>query len=261
MAALSCLSDALRIRNTVTQDVNKLILSLVKCNTEAPMNSSKAMPTEPFVKLFLTWPGNWFLTVEQLRLQCLTLLALNVMLRPSDVAPMACTYDHDNNCFQKFIMTTDSVIFKKDGSVNLTFHGIENDTLRDGFEVNLRPGSCVQVDLVVTLCTHIERTKYQWLSSRPLFLVLKPPFRPKSAKTVSTVLMKAITLVGLDNQGFNTKSFRPTGAMTAIQSGLNPDSIRKVGHWKCSETFENHYIHAQPESDFTDIILGLKSNS
>ena len=137
VTAFSCLSDLLRIKNPLTPDINKLILGLVKCKTSAPMARSKEMPVEPFVKLFVTWPENWFLTIEQLRLKCITLLAMNVMLHPSDIAPMARFYDHDNDCFQRFVMSTDNVCLRKDGSVNLTYHGIKNDTWRDGFKVNV----------------------------------------------------------------------------------------------------------------------------
>ena len=81
---------------------------------------------------------------------------------------------------------------------------------------------------------------------------------PSGAKTIGRILTKAIDLVGLAGQGFNAKLFQPTGAITALQARLDLDSIGKVGHWKYSETFENHYIHAQPVPDFTDLVLGIK---
>jgi hypothetical protein len=33
---------------------------------------------------------------------------------------------------------------------------------------------------------------------------------------------------------FLAKSFRPTGATSAIEIGINPEKVRKVGHWKDS---------------------------
>ena len=46
VAALSCLSDALSIRNPVTPKINKLVTGLVKCNTNYPMERSKEMPAK-----------------------------------------------------------------------------------------------------------------------------------------------------------------------------------------------------------------------
>ena len=46
-----------------------------------------------------------------------------------------------------------------------------------------------------------------------------------------------ICLAGLGEQGFSAKSFRPTGATSAIEQRVNPEVIRKVGRWKNSEVF------------------------
>ena len=113
------------------------------------------------------------------------------------------------------------------------------------------------MDPVATLRAYIERTRYQRSDKKPLFLSLKPLFGAISAKTVGRVSSKAIKLVGLEELSYNAKSFCLTGATMAVQAGLIPDSIRKIDRWKCSETFENHHVHAQPVEEFTDKILGL----
>ena len=43
---------------------------------------------------------------------------------------------------------------------------------------------------------------------------------------------EAIELVGLGNQGFSAKSFRPTGATVAVENWVHPDVVIKIGRWK-----------------------------
>jgi hypothetical protein len=51
------------------------------------MVRSSAMPIQPFVSMFESWESNEFLPLKRLRLKAITLLALSVMGRPSDLAP------------------------------------------------------------------------------------------------------------------------------------------------------------------------------
>ena len=51
------------------------------------------MPIAPFRQLFLSWEPNDELPIKQLHLKSITLLALTLMLRPSDIAPKSVTYN------------------------------------------------------------------------------------------------------------------------------------------------------------------------
>ena len=114
------------------------------------------------------------------------------MLRPS--APKAQLYDHEEECFKNLVLSTDNVMFKPDNSVVITFHGIKNDYMRDGFTVTVRPASQAKVCPVTTLRCYIERTKYQRPDNRPLFIALKAPFKAISSKTVAKAFDKAVEL-------------------------------------------------------------------
>ena len=180
------------------------------------------------------------------------------MLRPSDVPPKGRHLTDEGIC-QPLVMTVDQLTFNEDGSCVIMFHGIKNDYKRDGFEVVLQPCSEPRLDPVLTLKNYIERTKYIRTKPNAVFLSLKSPFQPLSARTVARILEKAIILAGLGKQGFTAKCFRPTGATSAVEAGLNPDYIRKVGRWKNQETFETHYVHSKPVVSFTDSIFQRQS--
>ena len=89
--------------------------------------------------------------------------------------------------------------------------------------------------------------------SDPLFLSLQKPFTAISATTVSSILGKLLKLAGL--QGYSAKDFRPTGATAAVEAGFSEQTIMKVGRWKCSEVFREHYVHNKIPTSFTDKIL------
>ena len=118
-------------------NISHLETALVKSGTMVPMNRSSVMPVRPFYMLFEQMGCNESLTIRLLRLKCIMLLALTMMLRPSDIAPKAI---HDNNGdleSGKFILSTDQVCFEKDGRLSITFFGIKNDTNREGFVVTI----------------------------------------------------------------------------------------------------------------------------
>lgn len=62
-------------------------------------------------------------------------------------------------------------------------------------------------------------------------------------------------MAGLGSQGFTPKSFRPTGATSAIENNVPADNTRFIGRWKNQECFEKHYVHAKPPVHTTDAIL------
>ena len=135
VAAINCLADAAQVANPVNTEIYKLVSGLIKCEMTRPMQRSKAMPIKPFMEMFQVWPGNWFLTIEDLRLKCISLMALSMMLCPSDLAPRAKVFDEEHQIFHNLTLTTDNVMFHMDRSMTVTLFGIKNDFTRDGFEV------------------------------------------------------------------------------------------------------------------------------
>ena len=88
-AALQHLYNALDLPSSLeTEEIVLLQSALIKSGTTIPMSRSKVMPIAPFRNLFLSWEP-----VKELRLKAITLLALTLMLRPSDIAPKSKNYN------------------------------------------------------------------------------------------------------------------------------------------------------------------------
>ena len=62
----------------------------------------------------------------------------------------------------------------------------------------------------------------------PVFLSLNRPYKGLTATGIANILNKSIELVGLKSQGFSAKCFRPSGATSAVEAGVNPDFITSV---------------------------------
>ena len=242
----------------VSSEVHTFVQALIKSGTKSPMVKTPVMPVHVFLSLFNEWPSNDRLSIKDLRLKCICLLALSFMARPSDFAPRACLFDCDSFELSRFILSTDDVVFSDDG-VKFTFHGIKNDYSRDGFSVSMpyRSDNEEKVDPVRALSCYIERTNYVrcTLSEKPLFLTLTRPYKAIEASSVARILNDAIDRAGLKSQGFTAKCFRPTGATNAIKLGLSSDVAKHIGRWKSSDTFEKHYVHTQVPSDYTVNLL------
>ena len=204
-------------------NVYSLKTALIKSGTKVVMKKSKVMPVEPFHKLFKSWKENSLLSVKQLRLKAITLLAFALMLRPSDIAPKAVNFNPEDNSVCKMVFSVDQLSFMENGDLKVVFHGIKNDTKRDGFEVSIPPSSDMDMDPVSCLRAYIDQTSIVRPIDNPVFISLKKPYHALTAATIANILEEAIVLSGLSLQSYSAKCFRPTGATRAIEAGEDPD--------------------------------------
>lgn len=116
--------------------VNDLVQALIKSGTKAPMIKTPAMPIQPFFDLFMKWPDNDSLSIKDLRLKCVCLMALIFMARPSDLAPRAVVFDPATGQGERTVLSANDVVFTDDG-MRIQFHGIKNDYSRDGYCVSI----------------------------------------------------------------------------------------------------------------------------
>ena len=239
--------------------ISRLCSALIKSGTSIPLKHSTVLPIEPFNNMFEAWKENANLTLSDLRLKAITLLAFSLMLRPSDIAPKALFFDNLTGETKKFIFSTDMIEFTSEG-LKVCFLGIKNDAQRSGFQVFLPSTPNSKLDPVATIKEYINRTE-PYRSDRGVFLSLNKPYKAISAASVSKILEKSISLVGLAGQGFSAKSFRPTGATRAIDGGINPEIVQKMGRWKCTEVFREHYVHSKTPSAYTKTVLGQIENN
>ena len=184
------------------------------------------------------------LSIKDLRTKCIALLSLALMLRPSDIAPHGVHYDSQTHTTRAMVFSTDCLDFQSNGALSVTLFGTKTDSDRAGFLVLLPPHTVAKLDPVAALACYIRRTaRDRCVLRKPLFLSLVRPFKALSAAQVSSVLNDAIVAAGLAGLGFSAKYFRPTGATHAVSTGVDPEIIRKMGRWKTSQVFYDHYVH------------------
>ena len=239
---------------TKNPSIVRLCSALIKSGTSAPLRHSTVLPIQAFHNLFKTWESNDKLSLADLRLKAITLLALSLMLRPSDIAPKGEVFNSFSGETSNFLFTTDMLKFTNDGLL-ITLMAIKNDSNRDGFEVFLPSIQESKLDPVQTLKDYLRRTE-PFRSDGAVFISLKRPYSAISASSVAKVLECSISKAGLSGQGFSAKSFRPTGATRAIDAGIDPNIVQKMGRWKCTEVFRNHYVHSKTPVEYTSSIIG-----
>ena len=260
-AALSCLYEGIGLSSPIKDPhVQRLITALVKAGTKRPAKRTTVMPVKPFYDYFNSASENEVMSLKELRMKAVTLVALSFMIRPSDIAPRTELFDPVLSKISPYILSRKNVNFHTDGSLSLTFFGIKNDSNRSGFEVRIPPSENAKVDPVSTLKCYIERTSQLTSTDGPVFLSLTKPYIGIKADTVSKIFLNAINCVGLGDQGYKAKSFRPTAANAAIRAGCEPDMAMYVGRWKTKEVFYNHYVHSFPEKSYmyTDGVLSFE---
>ena len=254
-AALSALYEVLELPDPLREPlIVRLSQAIVKSGTSTPMARSSVMDISAFKRLFGSWVVNMSLPLKLLRLKAITLLAIALMLRPSDIAPLALRFSVDLQTTSPFVLTTDQLRFEADGSLQVTFFGVKNDSQRTGFQVKLPSSPDQTVDPVSALRMYLERTEtLRCPDSRPVFLSLIRPFAALSASSISAILQDSIRLAekfGLA-KGHTPKDFRPTGATRAVQLGFDTDDVQRLGRWKTRSVFLEHYVHNEVDPMYT----------
>lgn len=250
---LSALKQALRAKGlpdiTGNDTISRLVTAVTK-SQQRPMTKSTVLPVKTIIDSLKAWGDNNNLSTKHLRIKTISLLAIALMLRPSDVAPNATFFDKESLEEKKIIFSTDMLNFRDNG-VEVTLFGTKNDLERKGFVVFLPGHSDKDVDPVQTLKIYLERTA-RFRRQKAVFISLKAPFGPLSSSAVAKDLQECIDMCGLKGLGYTAKSFRPTGATVAIEKGSDPKMVQAVGRWKSTEVFYDHYVHCKTSEDFTD---------
>ena len=259
LAALSCFYDSRDLENPFKDKIiQQLVSALVKSGSRVPSKRTPVMPLNHFLELFRTWPENEKLSIAELRLKAITLFTIVLMARPSDLAPKGIHFDSVNCTSSMVEFTTDQLVFNTDGSMTVNVFAVKNDTDRSGFEVCIPAGSDYKTDPVATIKCYIDRTAGVRPCNYPVFLSLKAPFQVIKPETVARELQRAIDLTPLKGKGFTPKSFRPSSATAAVQSGISPETAMQIGRWKTQEVFFNHYVYPRAPAAYTDMVTNYQ---
>jgi hypothetical protein len=261
MAAIGHVCEALGVTSPVNDQIRRLVRALIKSSTSRPLSRTKIMPIAPFYDLFMSWLVNEKLTIQKLRQKAITLLALAVMARPSDLAPLGRIFDPDASTCSRIMLTTDQLTFNPDGSLTMVFFGIKNDSHRTGFEIRIPAATNALVDPVRCLKCYIQRTDTSREHCGPVFISLNHPFSALTNTSISRILSLSITDAGLEGQGYSPRCFRPTAATVAVRSGCDPGLVRQIGRWKTESVFYERYVYPVAPSDFTNRVISSTDTS
>ena len=147
LAAVGNVYRAMSLPNLADSGAVKgFVCPLTKSQTTQPRERSRVMPPSAFTNLHNAWPDNEHLSTKQLRMKAISLLALSLLLRLSDIAPKAVKFDPESKDTNRIVFSEDLLQFNSDGSLVVTFLGIKNDTDRSGAVVSLPPARDSKVD-------------------------------------------------------------------------------------------------------------------
>ena len=74
---------------------------------------------------------------------------------------------------------------------------------------------------------------------------------------MGSVLSEAISLAGLSSSMYTPKCFRPSGATKAVNGGMDPDKVRRLGRWKTSSVFYEHYVYDKTSDKYTNMMFDV----
>ena len=95
LAAFTCMFETLGINKPIAGGhIPSLLDGTIKSSSSAPMEKTPEIPTEPFYELFQKWHNNEHLPIKDEG----CLMAMVVMLRPSDIAPHRCLGSNMTPC-------------------------------------------------------------------------------------------------------------------------------------------------------------------
>lgn len=167
------------------------------------------------------------LSIKDLSLKTVTLVALASLLRVSEIAAIS----------------TDSLIFSESGVkffLSKPRKAQHNGALQEVFISRLQKDLCCPV---CALESYIERTVNSRAVSAPahVFIALVSPFREVSSNTISRWIKCFIGSAGVDTSVFSAHSTRGAAASKAATSGLSIDAILHAGCWAAESTFSRFY--------------------
>jgi len=212
--------------------------ALVNTGTKRPRKNTPVFPIEKLTAYFSGLDTNEKLDIKTLRAKTICLLALVGLFRPSDLA----------------LMKLDHLTFNQT-SVSISNFGGKTDKDLAGIPTTVTNSSVPSLCPVKTLQVYIDRTKTarDKISGHPIFLYLNnKQAEPLGNQRIAKVMTLTLQEAGIDDT--TARSFRKTGASTAINKGADPDLVMKLGRWRSVDVFFKHYVDWD-QADLTNVIL------
>jgi integrase len=189
--------------------------ALVNTRTKRPRTSPQVFPIDKLTSFITSMGENEKLNPESLRLKTVALLAIAGLYRPSDLVRINVVHISFND--------ESMVIDNWGGKTDKNMDG-QPSTISKASEPLLCPVSVVKHYITSTLARRHRDEKGTHLGA--LFIHLKSG-QPLSIDTVSNLLDTVLHMAGIEEA--SAKMFRKTGASAAIQAGVHPDLVMKLG--------------------------------
>ena len=229
---------------TKNQLLAMLKQAIINTGTKRPRKNTPTFPVEKLTNYIVTLGDNNIMNIKDLRAKAISLLALVGLFRPSDLA----------------LLTQGQITFT-DTSLSLANFGGKTDKNKEGIPTTITAATSPALCPVRTLRAYINKTAdiRAKIDGSPIFIYLDKSVKSRSdgvaalsAERVAKIMTMTLVAAGIEET--TARSFRKTGASTAINKGVDPDLVMKLGRWKSPEVFFKHYVDWE-QSSLTDAIL------
>jgi len=226
------------------QLLSMLRQALVNTGTKRPRKNTPVFPIEKLTDYITGLGPNDTMSIKDLRAKTICLLALVGLFRPSDLA----------------LLTLEQVTFTET-SLSLSNFGGKTDKSKDGIPTTITSSSLPTLCPVRALRAYINKTTEarNKIDGKPIFIYLDKSIRSHDTgvaaltnQRVAKVMTETLLAAGIEET--TARSFRKTGASTAINKGVDADLVMKLGRWKSPDVFFKHYVDWEKTS-LTDTIL------
>lgn len=234
-----------RDQNLNWNSIDTFVRALIKCETTRPAGRTRILLVQTILATIEKWGPNENMKLTKLRQKAISLLALAAMCRPSDLAPRSGPG-----------LLRNHISFKPNGSLQITFFAVKNDTDRHGMEVQVDATDNPLTDPVGCMRAYLEKTP-GIPPHGPVFVNITPPHSALTATSISGVLRETLKEAGLSEE-FSPRCFRPTGATAATVSGVEPHTARSLGRWKSEGVFFERYVYPQAADSITEKISSAR---
>ena len=138
-------------------------------------------------------------------------------------------------------LRSDISFHRSESSFIMIYQCNSSKTSHHGFRVHI---GCSKKPICAVCITHYFITRYPAAPTQPLYkfwsgqLLTYPIY--------NAIIKRLITLAGLDPAQYSTHSIRAGAATQAARSGLDPESIKRLGRWRSQAYLV--YLRPPPET-------------
>ena len=222
---------------TKNQLLTMLKQAIVNTGTKRPRTNTPVFPVDQLTEHISSWGDNSKLNIGQIRAKAICLLALVGLFRPSDLT----------------LINLGHLTFSDTG-VSIKNFGGKTDKDMAGIPTTITRASDILLCPVAALQNYIDKTKTtrESMEQKPVFVYLNNRPERLGSQRIANIMKTTLMKAGIDDT--TARSFRKTGASTAINKGADPDLVMKLGRWKSIDVFYKHYVD-WAQADLTDAIL------